>query len=187
MERLKDDPFYLMDNRQGNSKKPEQDDIDNIPVVQLDDLPPLSQGTAYIYHLSTVIIVNSFHSNPFLHSIPVQNTNSHLPKLKSNPSDFSRQVFVIDKVGEMPEGAVSPPPVAREAPPSIGNGTTGRSTPILSSFPQYEVEDEISRTSTPPPIKVTRVKKKTKTAGSSSGTSSKKKRTTDHDSSRISQ
>jgi len=154
MERMKDDPYYLTDARQGNSTN--QDDVDSIPVVHLDDLPPMSQFEA---------------------------VNSDLPKLKNNVSEFTRQTFVIDKIGEMPQGAVSPPipaQIPRESStPSIGNGGTGRSTP-LSSFPQYEVEDEISRTSTPPPIKVTRVKKKTRVAsGSGSG---KKKRTADPES-----
>lgn len=75
----------------------------------------------------------------------------------------------------MPEGATPSPPIARESSPSFGNGVA-TSTP-LSSFPPYEVEDEISRTGTPPPIKVTRAKKKTK-AVSSGG---KKKRTVTSD------
>ena len=42
LERLKDDPFYLIDDR----PKPAQrvDDVDSIPVVRLDDLPPIQQG-----------------------------------------------------------------------------------------------------------------------------------------------
>lgn len=112
--------------------------------------------------------------------------------LRSNDNQFSRQTFVIDRVGEMPSGAASiassavgsPAPgsgggsagssiaqLNRGASPSIGNGAA-TSTP-LSGFPAYEVEDATSRTGTPPPIKVTRTKKKTK-AASSSG---KKKRT----------
>lgn len=41
MERLKDDPFYLVDDRPPRAIPP---DVDSIPIVRLDDLPPLSQG-----------------------------------------------------------------------------------------------------------------------------------------------
>ena len=39
---MRDDPFYLADDR---SSRPKVDDVDNIPVVRLDDLPPLPQST----------------------------------------------------------------------------------------------------------------------------------------------
>ena len=39
---MRDDPFYLADDRHA---KPKIDDVDNIPVVRLDDLPPLPQST----------------------------------------------------------------------------------------------------------------------------------------------
>lgn len=42
MERLRDDPFYLADDRPAT--KPKVDDVDSIPVVRLDDLPPLPQS-----------------------------------------------------------------------------------------------------------------------------------------------
>jgi AP-3 complex subunit delta-1 len=38
---MRDDPYYIMDDR---SVKPPVDDIDSIPVVRLDDLPPLPKG-----------------------------------------------------------------------------------------------------------------------------------------------
>jgi AP-3 complex subunit delta-1 len=38
---MRDDPYYIIDDR---SVKPPVDDIDSIPVVQLDDLPPLPKG-----------------------------------------------------------------------------------------------------------------------------------------------
>ncbi|TCD71148.1 AP-3 complex subunit delta [Steccherinum ochraceum] len=151
LERHKDDPFYLTDDR--HSKKPDQHDVDAIPVVRLDDLPPLSQAE-----------------------------NSRVPMLRSNGSQFSRQTFVIDRVGEMPSGAASvassspspagssTAPIVRRESPSNGNGAATAAP--LSSFPAYELEDEIPRsTSTPPPIKVTRAKKKTK---ASSGTGKKR-------------
>ncbi|KAI0348238.1 Ap3d1 protein [Trametopsis cervina] len=141
LERQRDDPYYLTDERpSGRGILP--DDVDSIPVVRLDDLPPLSQTSA----------------------------NSRLPSLKSTSRARSPQAFVIDRVGEMPEGAKpvspSPAPSAKSpTPPTNGAGTPSASTP--SFFPQYEVEDDIPRTGTPPPIKVTRTKKKTKASRSS--------------------
>jgi AP-3 complex subunit delta len=84
----------------------------------------------------------------------------------------SPQPFIIDKEGEMPAGAPthSSEPISRqETPTSFG------STAALSLLPPYEVPDDITRTSTPDPIKVKKKK-----------ASSKKKRTTNltvHDSS----
>lgn len=64
MERLRDDPFYLADDRP--STKPLVEDVDSIPVVRLDDLPPLPQSPGEIYtlllrvlHLLTVIRTHS--------------------------------------------------------------------------------------------------------------------------------
>lgn len=42
LERMRDDPYYLTDDRQ--HRKPGDEDLDSIPIVRLDDLPPLSQG-----------------------------------------------------------------------------------------------------------------------------------------------
>ena len=39
---MRDDPYYLTDDRQ--HRKPGDEDLDSIPIVRLDDLPPLSQG-----------------------------------------------------------------------------------------------------------------------------------------------
>lgn len=41
MERMRDDPFYLGDDRPAAGGKVE--DMDAIPVVRLDDMPPLPQ------------------------------------------------------------------------------------------------------------------------------------------------
>ncbi|KAF7792545.1 hypothetical protein EIP86_003586 [Pleurotus ostreatoroseus] len=150
LERLRDDPYYLMDDRSAHSKVP-QDDVDSIPVVRLDDLPPL----------------------------PSSAETSRLPSLRSTPRVSTPQSFVVDRVGEMPAGAVSPLPHSTSfqglasRPPTTANGTV--SAPLPSTFPAYEVEDDIPRTGTPPPIKVVRSKKKPKKAGSSNG----KKRTAD--------
>ena len=43
LERLRDDPFYLANDRPAT--KPKDDDLDSIPVVRLDDLPPLPQSS----------------------------------------------------------------------------------------------------------------------------------------------
>ncbi|KAI0076052.1 Adaptor protein complex AP-3 delta subunit [Panus rudis PR-1116 ss-1] len=141
LERLKDDPYYITDDR--SSRTPKDPDVDSIPIVRLDDLPPLSQ------------------------------VNARVPSLKSASVQPSRQAFIIEKVGEMPEGAKVSAGVDRASPvPSIKNGAATTATPApLHSFAPYEVEDEGTRTGTPPPIKVTRAKKKTKTS-----TSGKKKR-----------
>ena len=172
LERQKDDPFYLTDDR--TSRKTAQPDVDSIPIVRLDDLPPLSQGTLEFP------IIHQLHHRSLMNPTKKNTTavDSHLPTLRSAAVGSSRQVFVIDKVGEMPEGAPlrSTAQLTRESSPSIRNGAaTSSSTPApsLSPFPPYEIEDEPSRTSsTPPPIKVTRAKKKTKTSGTG-----KKKRT----------
>ncbi|KAJ7492282.1 adaptin N terminal region-domain-containing protein [Mycena latifolia] len=102
------------------------DDLDSIPVVRLEGMP----------------------------SLPPVDDNRVLPSLRDDYTPASS--FVIDRDGEMPEGAVVPSrtvtPVSRES---------RTSTPMLTSFPQYdEVVDE-GRTSTPEPIQVSRPKKKT--------------------------
>ena len=48
MERLRDDPFYLTDD-QPSAKALVKDDVDSIPVVHLDDLPPLQQSSGEYY------------------------------------------------------------------------------------------------------------------------------------------
>lgn len=70
--------------------------------------------------------------------------------------------FVVDREGEMP---------AIIKPPSPVPATIHRSSPAPSSFNVYDAgDDEVPRTSTPDPIKVTRSKKK-------AATGTKKKRT----------
>ncbi|KAJ7361378.1 Adaptor protein complex AP-3 delta subunit [Mycena albidolilacea] len=125
-ERLRDDPYYIMDDKPSTSKRVVDDDIDSIPVVRLDDMPSLADV----------------------------DDRRILPSLRGDYTPPSS--YVIDRDGEMPEGAVVP---SQTATPRT---TTPAPTPsrVVSSFPQYEVEDEV-RTSTPEPIKVTRTKKKT--------------------------
>ena len=46
MEELRDDPYYIMDDQPKNSNHAKNDslDIESIPVVRLDDLPPLNSS-----------------------------------------------------------------------------------------------------------------------------------------------
>lgn len=44
---MRDDPYYLIDDRP-LAKKPDINDVDSIPVVRLDNLPPPSSGTKLI-------------------------------------------------------------------------------------------------------------------------------------------
>lgn len=148
---MRDDPFYLTEERSIVQSRT-QDDVDSIPVVRLQDLPSLSQipgsyARSAIYH-------RTVRSHAFVAEDPRLPT---LKSLKPKPP----QTFVIDRVGEMPEGASRPaslPPSSKSPAPSQ-NGAVA-SNP--SFFPSYEGADAIPRTGTPPPIKVTRAKKKTK-------------------------
>jgi len=74
--------------------------------------------------------------------------------------------FVVDRGGEMPDGAITPTAV-----PLLSSGQPNAPSPILatttpSGFPMYDVEETL-RTGTPEPITVVRSKKK--------GTGKKKK------------
>jgi len=122
LAQLRDDPYYIIDDR---PKKLE--DVDSIPVVHLDDMPPIASDVS----------------------------NGSLPILRETSQTFS---FVIDKDGEMPEGAVlrhsqfnsqHSSPSAGISPPAP---VTSRG---LSSFPEYEVPED----SSVEPIKVARQKK----------------------------
>ncbi|CAE6495108.1 unnamed protein product [Rhizoctonia solani] len=75
------------------------------------------------------------------------------------PRSVSSQVAVVDVAGEMPT------PRSGLGTPLLGPAISASPTPppraIISSFPQYEVEDEPRATTpAPEPIKVTKVKKK---------------------------
>lgn len=83
---------------------------------------------------------------------------------------------MIDKTGELPQGSLSRP-VSRQnninTTEASGNPFKNGTPPAVAlppSFPQYEVEDDVEPSAAPPPIKVTRAKKKGTTSG-------KKKRT----------
>ncbi|KAJ7459062.1 adaptin N terminal region-domain-containing protein [Mycena galericulata] len=128
-ERLRDDPYYIIDDQPSTSRRAD-DDLDSIPVVRLEGMPSLT---------------------------PDVDDRRTLPSLREDSTPSSS--FVIDRDGEMPDGAVPPSPVPTGTitPVSQGSSTPSR---MVTSFPQYEVVDEV-RTSTPEPIKVTRPKKKT--------------------------
>ncbi|KAM5535884.1 hypothetical protein V8D89_010502 [Ganoderma adspersum] len=174
LERLRDDPYYLMDDRP--PPRLGAADVESIPVVRLDDLPPLAASTA-------------------------APSTARLPTLRSTPAPPA-QTFIIDRTGEMPEGAVpaasapiSPQP-HRPTGPSAGhrNGSRSRSAtpsgvvvvggavsaaPVPPSrFPAYDLDAYEPRPSTPEAIKVTKVKKKGSGGGGGGGEKKAKKRTT---------
>ncbi|OCH95738.1 Adaptor protein complex AP-3 delta subunit, partial [Obba rivulosa] len=128
LERLRDDPYYLIDDR----AKPKSDphDVDSIPIVKLDDLPP-----------------------------PTQAGNPSLPRLRDSSSPMSPQAFVIDKTGEMPHSARASPSTAGE-PPTLVIGSGAASPEPPSAFPVDTGTVEASLPATPQAIKVTRAKKK---------------------------
>ncbi|KAJ6575471.1 adaptin N terminal region-domain-containing protein [Mycena capillaripes] len=103
-ERLRDDPYYIIDDKPSTSKRFD-DDIDSIPVVRLEGMPSLTP------ELTTLD--------------PAVDDSRMLPSLRDDYTP-SASSFVIDRDGEMPEGAVAPSrtstPVAREhiTPPPPG-------------------------------------------------------------------
>ncbi|KAG9313936.1 adaptin N terminal region-domain-containing protein [Chiua virens] len=133
LERMREDPYYITDER---SMRTAMEDVDSIPVVRLDDLPP-----------------------------PLSKEEPRLFALRSNTSRSAPPCFVVEKEGEMPAGAVSEP-IRQTSTPGSQQQTPGlfdrisTPPPTLPSFQQYEVPDEDTRASTPEPIKVTRAKKK---------------------------
>ncbi|KAF8131643.1 adaptin N terminal region-domain-containing protein [Boletus edulis] len=133
LERMREDPYYITD---GRPTRTVVDDIDSIPVVRLDDLPP-----------------------------PLHREEPRLFALRNDTSRSAPPNFVVEKEGEMPEGVVSEPP-REESAPAFRHPTPGlfdrisTPPPTLPSFHQYDVPDEDTRASTPEPIKVTRAKKK---------------------------
>ncbi|THV06465.1 Ap3d1 protein [Dendrothele bispora CBS 962.96] len=138
LERLKDDPYYIMD-KTPSRPSPAPEDVDSIPVVKLDDMPSLSD-----------------------------HVDSRLPSLRPASPQVSSEPYYIDKVGEMPRNAVAPltqplPPSRQSTPGPVV--ATPSPVPLLSNaFQQYEGADADTRASTPDPVVVIRAKKKAKTA-----------------------
>ncbi|EJC98671.1 Adaptor protein complex AP-3 delta subunit [Fomitiporia mediterranea MF3/22] len=157
LEMLRDDPYYIIDN---NPKSRQNDDVDSIPVVRLDDLPPLNSGNV---------------------------TPSNVP-IFPRSSSSARSSFTVDRGGEMPPDALKrdtpvpthTPTIPEQKPYVSGSSTPARtSSPAIppSSFQVYEVhDDETPNTSNPELIKVTKVKKK-----KAGGTTGKKKRAKEED------
>jgi len=146
-EPLLDDESQITEKRTKKSKKGKEketpnrsrtaiDDVDSIPVVRLDDLPPLHKEEPRLF------------------------------ALRSDTSRSMPPHFVVEKEGEMPEGVVVSEGHRQESAPASLPRSPGffdrisTPPPTLPSFQQYEVADEDARASTPEPIKVTRAKKK---------------------------
>lgn len=133
LERMRDDPYYIMDDR---SPKPSAEDVDSIPVVRLDGPLPVSQEEPRLPGLRSSA---SIRSAPPLFVVQKEGEMPAGVVITSQPS--------------------TPVPSSRRQTPNLFDTTT---TPPLSlpSFQSYEVPDDELRTSTPEPIKVTRAKKK---------------------------
>ncbi|KAF8604883.1 Adaptor protein complex AP-3 delta subunit [Ceratobasidium sp. AG-I] len=140
LERQKDDPYYISDK-----KSAQAEDVESIPIVKLEGMPPLSAGGTGVS--------------------PTPGFAGFRPR-----SAASRSLAVVDVAGEMPSprsvSAAHTPPVLGTSPisgtpPGPAVAAPRPRTGVISSFPQYEVEDE-ERVTTPAPeaIKVTKVKKK---------------------------
>ncbi|KAF8240817.1 Ap3d1 protein [Tricholoma matsutake] len=131
LAQLRDDPYYIIDDR---LPKLNDVDVDSIPVVRLEGMPSL---------------------------IP-EAPSPRLPVLRATSQSFSAEPFVIDREGEMPNTAIqtqtSVEASRRQTPVLQGSETAP--PPRISSFPAYEVPDDVVRTSTPDPIRVASRKKK---------------------------
>ncbi|KAG6888235.1 hypothetical protein C0992_009227 [Termitomyces sp. T32_za158] len=132
-----------------DTPKTVEEDVDSIPIVRLEDMPSLAGPSI-----------------------------SSLPMFKATPQTFSTTSFVIDRDGEMPEGAIDYKPVlvpmSLQQTPTPGENvahvptqqtlTADENVASISTqsspLPSYGVPGEDVRTSTPEPIKVTRSKKK---------------------------
>ncbi|KAL5536063.1 APL5 [Sanghuangporus sanghuang] len=163
LEMLRDDPYYIIDTP---ARPRQSDDVDSIPIVRLDDLPPLSSV------------------GPASRTATPSNAPS-FPR----PSPIPRASYAVERGGEMPpEATKQATPLSTPTPPPSGPKPrgSGQVTPARAaspaipppSFPTYEVhDDEIPTTASPELIKVMKVKKK-KVGGTSTG---KKKRLKDND------
>jgi len=85
LERMRDDPYYIVDDR--SFKPPPLNDVDSIPVVRLDDLPPMPKD------------------------------DPRLPSLRDPPDRLASQLFVVEKEGEMPQGSTPIPFESRTSSP----------------------------------------------------------------------
>ncbi|TRM61606.1 adaptin N terminal region-domain-containing protein [Schizophyllum amplum] len=144
LERLKDDPYYIMDK--SSPKPPAPDDLDSIPVVQLEGMPSL--------------LPSKSPRRAFMQSADPR-LDTPDPSLPSLRHDRERRLLPPYPLWWTASGRCR-----MQTPVSGGLYTE---SPRLSPYPEYEVpEEEASGPSTPQPIKVTRTKKK--------GTGTKKKK-----------
>jgi AP-3 complex subunit delta-1 len=141
---MRDDPYYIVDDH--SSKLPPLNDVDSIPVVRLDDLPPMPKGlfsNLNLWRITDASILD----------------DPRLPSLRDPPGWLASQPFVVEKEGEMPQGGSpgSSQAVSRHQTPVPFERT---SSPLpTSAIPPYITSDDL-RTGTPEPIKVMRSKKK---------------------------
>jgi AP-3 complex subunit delta-1 len=52
LERLRDDPYYIIDQEPVKSLR-DDDDVESIPIVHLEDMPPLPKGNRLAPHCLT--------------------------------------------------------------------------------------------------------------------------------------
>jgi len=146
LERQREDPYYIAVDTPARSPAT---DIDAIPIVRLDDLPPM--------HISPEVPA------PVPRAVP--------SLLRASAQHVPTDTFSIDREGEMPAIAIASRPASLPSSrkPSRPASALSIAQPSPSRpFPEYVVEDDVPRaSSTPEPIKVTRAKK--------SGTGKKKK------------
>jgi hypothetical protein len=95
-----------------------------------------------------------------LHHIDKVAETQYPSLLRDSASVIPSEPFVVDKNGEMPEGAISPPSSKLDPTPPMVTSSIDTAPQVLSSFPAYVVDEEIPRMKTPEPIKVKRTKKK---------------------------
>ncbi|KAG6820671.1 hypothetical protein H0H93_013522 [Arthromyces matolae] len=97
-----------------------------------------------------------------LEGLPSLPGPSNVPILRATSQSFSTSTFEIDRLGEMPEGAIPSKtisvPVTRQHTPDSEQTLV---PPRPSNIPAYEVSASDVRTSTPEPIKVKSKKKGT--------------------------
>ena len=166
IERLKDDPYYIFDKKEIEKPIPStSSDVDSIPIARLDDLMPIAPSTSIIS-----VRASQCYSVRFI-AAPTQPETI----LREDPQSSQQQKreFVVDREGEMPmfvKPSTLPVPQSTPANPNELRQSMS-STPVsVSSVPVYDAgNDEIPRSRSLDPIKVTRPKKK--------GATGKKKRT----------
>ncbi|KAI5116434.1 hypothetical protein M0805_000213 [Coniferiporia weirii] len=162
MEMLRDDPYYIIDD---HPKAQHQNtvDVESIPVVRLDGLPPVSS-----------IARNAMPSSLLRQPLPSTHVSFSIDRGGEMPPDAVKRAPATPPAEQKPSRASTP---ARIATPitqfqkSSASSSSRAPTPVIPppAYPAYEVDDEPPNASTPELIKVTRVKKK-KVAGTATGT-----------------